>query len=146
MTVIVFDVTAFRASFPQFANATKYPTSQLQGYFDSASCIINNNDYGCGYLTGMCRVRALNLQTAHLAALADIIAAGQAPGLVNSATVDKVSVSLTPPPFKNQWQWWLSLTPYGAELLALLQAKAVGGFYVGGLPESSAFRKVGGIF
>lgn len=146
MAVITFDVTAFRAAFPQFANLTKYPDARLQGYFDSASCIINNNDYGCGSLTGTCRVRALNLQTAHLAALADIIAGGQAPGLVNSATVDKVSVSLTPPPFKNQWQWWLSLTPYGAELLALLQAKAVGGFYVGGLPEISAFRKVGGIF
>lgn len=97
-------------------------------------------------LEGECRYRALTLLTAHLAALGVLIAAGQVPGLVQTATVDKVSVSLTPPPILTQFQWWLSLTPYGQQLLALLQVASVGGIYIGGLPEISAFRKVGGIF
>jgi hypothetical protein len=66
---------------------------------------------------------------------------------VSGASVDKVSVTLTPPPVKSQWQWWMSLTPRGAQLLALLKSKAAGGLYVGGLPaERAAFRKAGGVF
>ncbi len=144
MAVVLFNVTAFRAAFPEFANTTLYPTPLLQGYWDSATCIISDTDYG--YLNLKARTRALNLLTAHLAKLGTMIAAGETVGLVNSATIDKVSVSLTPPPNKNQWQWWLSLTPYGAELLALLQAQSIGGMYIGGFPERSAFRKAYGVF
>lgn len=140
--VITFDVTAFRAQCPAFADATLYSDAALQGYWDAAACHISTTDYG--WLNGECRARALNLMTAHLAALSSLIASGQAPGVMQSASIDKVTISLTPPPLKSQWQWWLSATPYGAQLLALLQSKAVGGFYVGGAPERSAFRSVGG--
>lgn len=142
--VITFNVTAFRAMFPAFANAITYPDLRLQSYWDMGTCYISDLDYG--WLQGACRTSALNLMCAHLVALSDIIASGETPGLVNSAGTDKVSVSLTPPPVKNQWQWWLNLTPYGAQLLALLTMQSAGGFYIGGLPEKSAFRKVGGIF
>lgn len=144
MSVITFDVNKFRTDFPAFANATTYPDATLQGYFDAATCFVSPQN--CGTLRDGCRARALNLMTAHLAALADIIASGQTPGQVQSATIDKVSVTMTPPPNKNQWSWWLGLTPYGQQLLALLAAKSVGGFYVGGSPEGSAFRKVYGVF
>lgn len=144
MSVITFDVAAFRISFPAFANDTTYPSAVLQGYWDTGICIVSDENYG--WMQGACRTRALNLLTAHLAALADIIASGQTPGLVNSATIDKVSVSLTPPPIRDQWDWWFSLTPYGQQFLVILQAKSVGGFYVGGNPELSAFRKVGGVY
>ena len=145
MTIIVFDVVLFRSQFPVFTNATTYPTPMLQMYWDMAICYINDEG-NYGWLNGVCRQLALDLMTAHLTALSLLIVAGQVPGLVQSATIDKVSVSLTPPPQPNQWQWWLGLTPYGQQLLALLQTRAVGGFYIGGLPERSAFRKVGGIF
>lgn len=144
MAVITFNVTDFRAAFPAFANVTKYPDATLQGYFDAATCYVSPEN--CGSLRDGCRTRALYLMTAHLAALSDLIASGQTPGQVQSATIDKVSVSMTPPPNANQWQWWLGLTPYGMQLLALLQAKSVGGFSVGGLPEASAFRKVFGVY
>lgn len=141
-----FDVEEFRVFFPAFASETLFPDDTLQMYWDSATCLVENTQSGCLMLEGDCRFRALNLMTAHLTALSVLIAAGQTPGLVQSATVDKVSVSLTPPPIQSQWQWWLSLTPYGQQLLALLQVSSVGGVYIGGLPELSAFRKVGGIF
>lgn len=144
-TVFVFDIPAFRVSFPAFANSTVYPDATLQMYWDNAGCIVENTTYECYMLAGVCRYRALNLLTAHLAAISDLIAAGQVPGLVQNATIDKVTVGLTPPPLLTQFQWWLSLTPYGQQLLVILQVSSVGGEYYGGLPEISAFRKVGGI-
>lgn len=144
MATIVFDVAAFRVAFPAFANDTTYPDATLQAYWDAACCYISPEDYG--WLHGACRVRALNLMTAHLAALSTMIANGQAVGVGQSATVGAVSVSMVPPPIKSGFQYWLAITPYGIQLWALLSAKAAGGLYVGGLPEKSAFRKVGGVF
>lgn len=140
-TVFTFDYATFIVSYPAFAAV---PQATLQAYWNAAICYVDPTDYG--WLNGPSRYLALNLMTAHLAAIAALIAAGQVPGLVQNATVDKVTVGLTPPPLKNQWQWWLSLTPYGQQLFALLQANSVCGFYIGSLPERSAFRSVGGIF
>jgi hypothetical protein len=144
-----FDVAAFRAAYPAFADPTAYPTTTLQAYWDTATLYIDSNDYPCAMLQGQARNKALNLMTAHLTFLSNVIAKGnysQVPGLIQSATIDKITVSLTPPPQVNQWQWWLNQTPYGQQLLALLQVNSVGGIYVGGLPEGRGFRKVYGIF
>jgi hypothetical protein len=144
MATIVFDVAAFRVAFPAFANETTYPDATLQAYCDAACCYISPEDYG--WLNGDCRARALNLMTAHLAMLSSMIANRQPAGVGISATVGDVSVSMMPPPVKTAFQYWLATTPYGTQLWALLNVKGVGGLYVGGLPEKSAFRKVGGRF
>lgn len=144
MAVIEFDIAAFRAAYPQFANTATFTDATLQGYWDAAICYISDENYG--YISGAKRERCLWLMTAHLAALSIIIASGQTPGMVNQATIDKITVTLQPPPIKTQFQWWLGLTPYGQQLLALLQANSVGGMYIGGAPEISAFRKVNGCF
>ncbi len=142
--LISFDICAFRSSFPAFADNTIYSEASLVATWNAATSYISPQNYG--YLQGEDRARALHLMTAHLVAIADIVKAGQMPSMVSASTVDKVSVTLTPPPVKSQWQWWLSLTPYGQELLALLSASAAGGFYIGGLPEGSGFRRVHGIY
>lgn len=143
--ILTFDVTLFRQQFPAFANTTQFPNAMLQMYWDMATCYITDiGNYG--WLQGDCRQLAINLMTAHLTALSILIAAGQTPNLVQNATIDKVSVGLTPPPLKNQWQWWLSTTPYGMQLQALLQTRSVGGWAIGGRPELAAFRRVGGGF
>lgn len=139
-----FDVTTFRVQYPSFSNATLFPDVVLQQYWDAATCYISNSNYG--NLGTCCTPLALNLMTAHLTQLSTIIANGQVPYLMQNATIDKVSVGLTPPPVPNQWQWWLNQTAYGQQLLALLKALSVGGFYAGGLPERDAFRKVYGTF
>ncbi len=145
MSILIFDVEQFRLEFPAFANPTDFPEETLQMYWDSATCYISDcANYG--WLVNGCRQQALNLMTAHLAALAVLIAMGKNPGYVQNATIDKISVGLTPPPIKNEYQWWLMSTPYGTRLYALLSAKSVGGWYIGGSPESAGFRKVGGIF
>ncbi len=147
MTTIVFNPTTFRVLFPQFANVTTFPDVLLQANFDMATGYVSSEM--CGDMTVAVRTQALNLMTAHLLALGVIIAQnayqGQA-GIVTGATVDQISITLSPPPHTSQFSWWLNTTPYGAQLLALLSMQSAGGFYVGGLPERAAFRRVGGGF
>ena len=144
MADITFDIAAFRLAFPAFASVAAYPDLTVQGYWDAAICYINPNNYG--YLQGASRARALNLMTAHLLAIQDIIKSGQQVGFTTQATIDKISVAMQAPPSANAWQYWLNTTPYGMQLLALLGAKGVGGLYIGGLPERAGFRKAYGVF
>ena len=141
---ITLDLTAFRAQYPQF---TAVPDATIQAQFDLATCYVSADTYGD--MTAACRTQALYLMTAHLLALSAIIASGNytgQPGIVVSSRIGDVQVQLQPPPERGQWRWWLNLTPYGAQLIALLDAQSAGGFFVGGLPERAAFRKVGGVF
>lgn len=138
--LISFDPAAFVLHYPQFSNSQKYPSTMLQLYWDDATTIMSNNT-ACGGLSLAQRTRALNLMTAHLAALNTMAAKGENTGLLQGATIDKVSVQLTPPPEVNQWQWWLNQTPYGQQYLALMQVAAVGGFFVGGFPTTFTMRR-----
>lgn len=138
-----FNNATFRVEFPEFEDVAAYPTPTLQGYFDAAGCYVENKNYG--WLRGCCNLMALNLMTAHFAKLAKAIAAGQTPGVEVQATIDKVSVTMMEPPVKNMWQYWLSQTPYGQALLALLTAKAVAGQYVPGGAGRAGFG-VGAFF
>lgn len=159
MTAITLDTTAFRAEFPSYADATLYPDALLQATFTTATAYVSNNGnagysggYYCSAYFGLSlaqQTQALYLMTAHLLFIAGLAAQNGGtgvPGLTQSATIDKVSVSLTPPPVKSNFQWWLALSPYGQALLVLLGIAAVGGFSFGGSPELSAFRRVGGGF
>lgn len=135
---ITIDVSAFRAQCPEFASVPQYPDTTVEGYWGAAASYVSPTDYG--YLSGDTRARAINLMCGHLMKLADLLVEGNAAGVVTQAGVDKVTVQLAPPPVRSQWQWWLCTTPYGAQLLALLQAKAIGGLYVGGRPDATQFR------
>lgn len=141
------DIATFRLLFPAFADETKFPDPYIQAQWDMATSYLGSVD-GC--LFGGAELQtALNLMTAHLMQLNVLIAAGGSAGtggVLTGATIDKVTVTMAPPPFKNGWAWWLEQTPYGAQLWALLTMKSAGGFYAGGLPERRAFRKVYGTF
>lgn len=142
-----FDVTTFRLLYPAFADATAFPDAYLSAQWTAGTGYIGQYD-GC-LLSGDRLGLALNLMAAHLCQINVILAdGGQTPtlGVLQSATVDKVTVSNMPPPAKNGWQYWLASTPYGLQLWAVLKAAAGAGFYIGGMPERAAFRKVGGIF
>lgn len=147
--ILTFDYALFVLQFPDYNNPGRYPEVLLQTYWDIAINYMSNvGNYGS--LQGSMRQYALNLLVAHLVYLSLIIGTGdpntrsQVPGLVQSATIDKVSVTLTPPPIPNQFQWWLGLTPWGQSLLALLQMNSVGGFYIGGKGAVAAFGYQGG--
>lgn len=142
-TTITFNAAAFRIAFPAFADPTAYPDNVLQVYWNTASLYISNQSYGCfcGFMSTDQRTQALNAMTAHLIAISAQIAAGDTPGIVTAATIDKVSVTIAEPPSNNTWQYWLNSTPYGQQVLALLQVAGVGGGYYGGSPEAWAFRR-----
>lgn len=145
MAVHTFDVAAFRLQFPAFANAATYPDALLSGYFTMATCYIDPND-GC-ILAGDCLQLALDLMTAHLAALYGDINSGNAVvGTITSATIDKISVTVTVPKTTTAWQAFLTQTPYGLQLRALLSAKSAGGWMVGGSLERRSIRQAGGLF
>lgn len=145
--LITLDIAVFRAQFRAFANPVEYPDGLLQMNFDAATSYISDDNYGL--IAGKTRQLALYQMTAHLIQLNNLIAdsGGEAIGITTNASVDKVRVSIVPPPFGNdQWAYWMNLTPYGAALLALLELQSVGGFYIGGEGELSGFRRVRGQF
>lgn len=139
----VIDIARFRAQFPALADPVTFPDALIQAQWMQAQCFISPGKT----LRGHCYESALYLMTAHLTWSNHMISLGQTTaGVVTGATISKVSVSITPPPARSAWQFWLATTPYGLQLWALLNIKAAGGAYVGGLPERTAFRKVGGSF
>lgn len=143
MTTIAFDAATFRALFPPYSNATIYPDALLQMLWDNGTNYITDQSGGCNCcgLSLSQQTYALNLMTAHLLALNNLIAAGQTPGIMTAATIDKISVAVQPPPSTNNWQYWLNETPYGRQLLALLKVASVGGCSYGGFPVVGAFRR-----
>lgn len=125
-----FNAVTFREAYPAFCSVTDFPTAKLQMYWDTATNFVANCNYG--WMKGSPRELAINLMTAHIAKLGSLIASGQTPGIVTASSIDKISVTLEPPPIQNKFDYWASLTPYGQELLALLGVWSVGGWGVGG--------------
>lgn len=157
---VTFDPVSFRLLFPAFADESVWPDAQLAAYWQISRDYIGVPDSPAYALNGATLQFALNCMTAHLATMLAAEAtdgtgdpaqggaalSGGGGGILTSASIGAVSVSSLPPPVKGMWDWWLAQTPYGQQLLALLDLLAVGGFYIGGLPERKAFRKVGGVF
>lgn len=141
----VLDIPAFRIAFPAFSNVTTYPNAMLNLYYANAGFYISQNDAWCG-LSGAQLDYVLQSLLAHILYCAGLIAAGQTNVIISGSTVADVSVTLEPPQTKSGWEWWLCTSPYGQQLWALLQMQSAGGWAIGGLPETSAFRKVGGFF
>ena len=107
----------FKKSFPEFVNF-----ENIELYLLRAQCYVTSDKYGI--LSGDSLKLANYLFTEHLLVLQKNIAQGQySSGIANTATVDKVSVSMVPPPSLGAFEYWLNQTQYGSELLALLSSK-----------------------
>ncbi len=142
-TLLVFDYALFIANpqFSQYGNPGMYPPAILQAWWNNAINYISNTG-NCGNIQGDQRYYAIELMLAHLLFLNGIVISGgggQVPGMLERATIDKVTVGMTPPPMHDQWDWWLGLSPYGQLLLAMLQANTVGGDYIGGSSPRAGF-------
>jgi hypothetical protein len=144
---VILNTAAFRAAFPFFDDAAKYPDTLLQAYWDAAVFMF---PYAvqCNY------ERALWLLMAHLIQIGNngtAYANGSQTGVAGStgiqvsASIDSVSISTAAPPLRSAGQWWYYQTPFGAELYMWIRSQTAGGFIVGGLPERQPFRKVYGI-
>lgn len=137
-TVVVFDPALFRAQYPLFSNTTTYPDSVLQMNFDLATCYIS--PVICGNL-GACRQSALYALTAHITGLNDVINKRGTKAqtfILQGASIDKIQIQTTPQPGLNGFTYWLGQTPWGIQVRAMLSARSVGGYYIGGSPQRGA--------
>lgn len=73
------------------------------------------------------------LLAAHLLTLQKAIMSGNTSGLIEAnAHIDRISVSVMPAPTTNNFEYWLSSTPYGMQLLAFFNLKYATPQYHGG--------------
>lgn len=138
----MMDFDAFRMMFPAFADDRKYPDEMLEMWSDASSFHLQQS----WSLNGERFEYAQKLMMAHLVYTSEKGSEGNGSGMVASASEGSVSVSFSVPTTKNGWEFWLASSPYGLQLWALLKQLGAGGRFVGGLPERTAVRKVGGVF
>jgi hypothetical protein len=143
MALIALNIVTFRVNFPLFANDAVYSDVLLSAQYEIGKCYIADNE--CT-MPEACREYALQLMLAHLLYIRDQVNAGNNIGVITQASEGDVSVSLAMPLVDNEWHYWFNSSPFGRDLVALLNGQSVGGFYAGGNPERKAFRKAGGIF
>lgn len=130
---LTFPLDDFLARFPEFGNETEYARSVVQSAGQRAMMHITPSSFGMP-LCGPYRDYALFLMTGHLLTLdkedSDDGNDGGPTGTPFKATIGSVTVETTKPnTFTNDdWNYWLNLTKYGRELLALLDTHALGIF------------------
>ena len=116
MSQIVVNLELFKKWFyPSFQDITQ---EQLDGAYAGASSFISTN-LGEINLPENLQVRGVYLSTAHVLFLnmhPDVAVQGK----VSNATEGSVSAGFIQPQYKNWLEYWLSLSPYGMELLAIL--------------------------
>lgn len=131
----MINVNEFKINFPEFSNDTDEmivaKSSQAKFYLSSFD---SENSY------------MLQLMIAHLLYIRNIVDQGQHTLITKLANEGDVSISLLSPPSESNFYYWLNASPYGMQLLAYLEAKSVGGFYVGGSLETFTIRKLNGGF
>lgn len=137
MATVEISVAEFRQRFPAFSNTTKYPDETVQAMLDTAVVYIPQNKNP--FVKETVIKQMIYLMAAHLLTQNVSISAGNAAGgLVQSASVDGVSVSKALPNSitKTSLSYWLAQTAYGQQLLALMKLQATVGIYVGGQKEN----------
>lgn len=121
----------FISMFPEFADQSQYPASNVEGFIIQAQCYISPNNVG--EMTGKSRELAIYLMVAHLLTLNSYILSGNKSGiLLTNATIGDVSVSGTPPASRDMREQWYGYTIYGVRLKALLDSFIGIGLYMQG--------------
>lgn len=112
MAVVVFDLAAFRESYPEFDAVSD---SLLNANFVKATVYLNNTDSSPVADVNQ-RAVFLDMLVAHITALTSGVNGQAASGLVGrvtSASEGSVSVSVDAGPSSSA-SWWYLQTPYGA--------------------------------
>jgi hypothetical protein len=122
------DIGAFRTAFPEFADTTVYPTTQITFWATLAEKLVSSCVFGTVY------TQAVQLYVAHeitLAAQNQKAAAsggvpGQSGGTANSKTVGSVSVGYDITSISEENGGYWNLTNYGRQLLRLARLFGAG--------------------
>ena len=114
----------FISQFPEFTN-----TDNVELYINRALLYFERHCWFCAKR----KQYAVFLIAAHLLALQDNIGNGEnSGGLQTGASIDKVSVSIAPPPFSDASDYFFNQTVYGQELLAFFDTIATLPKFIGG--------------
>jgi len=106
----------FISQFPEFTEA-----ENIELYINRALLYISPYCAFCGER----KQYVVFLLAAHLLAIQDNVNNGEnTGGLQTGASIDKVSVSVAPPPFTDGFEYWLNQTAYGQQLLAFFNMMA----------------------
>lgn len=113
MTAVVFDPTAFKARYPEFATVAN---PSLQACFDEAGMYLSNGDNSRVQNLAR-RATLLNMLTAHVAYIGGLLSADGMPrpvGRVSQASEGSVSVAFEGVPLTPGSGAWFAQTQYGA--------------------------------
>lgn len=144
MATIVFSTSTFRLQIPQYKSSTDFTDATLELFADQAECFLDPNNFGI--LSDSCLLQALNYVVAHLITINDAILSGDTNEVVTSSSIADTSVTIAPPPFSDQWEYFFNTTGYGKLFIALMGAYSNSIPFIGGSREMQAFRKVNGAF
>jgi hypothetical protein len=138
--VATFDPVAFQGAFPEFATTSA-------AAINIWASLVQNSPQG-DWFTNTATSTDQMLIVAHVGHLLTQAATGTGGpgGALVSAGEGGVNASFAAPPVTTALEYYLSGSTYGQMLLVNLRAATAGGFYIGGLPERQAYRKVGGVF
>ena len=129
---MVVDEATFRATFPEFSDATEYPSAQFVFWEAEAERELSASRFGDSLVTAVCLFIAHNLSLS--ARAAKTAATGGASGgtfaAVSSKSVGSVSVSYdnSVSSYADAGEW--NATGYGQRLYRMLKAFNTGPFYV----------------
>ncbi len=113
MEAITINPTAFRTAFPEFE---KFSDDQIELLSCGVDAYISTTPGAIG-LKVQLQKRGVYLACAHIAYMS---AHPDKFRQLGSASEGSVSASFNAPPTKDMRDYWLSLSPYGLELLAIL--------------------------
>ena len=131
MPYLAANLEEFLNIFPQF-NTPEY--SGMSGFYFNDTYYWACDEWDIKTFKSRINM-AIYLMTAHRLTLNKIAQTGQdgQGGKVSSASVGEVSVSYESIPNADKFTYWLSLSPYGLELLGLLETlTAIPKYYGGG--------------
>lgn len=132
----------FIAQFPEFApkqlenedgDCCCCPTEPIDPTIDTMIARALNYISPYSVICGNKKQYVVFLLTAHFLTLQNNIKNGETSGgLETSASIDKVSITITPPPFSDNFEYWLNQTTYGQQLLAFLYLQSAVPNLIGG--------------
>lgn len=123
-----FDISAFRSSFPEFADTTKYPNSAVTFWSNLAAKLVLESVWGTCWTEGM------SLYVAHELALSaqslKTSTVGGTPGtfggVANSKTVGGATISYDSTATSEKDAGWWNLTNYGKQFIRLARIFGAG--------------------
>lgn len=124
MTCANLTDSVFIAEYPEFENEPNIDLFLNRAilYFDKCTCFCDREKQYIVFLL-----------TAHLLTQNNEIQEGDiSGGIQTSASIDKISVSVAPAPYEDGFEYWLSQTKYGQQLLAFINIKTITPTYIGG--------------